>query len=230
MDAELEGIDFSDIDAGDEVPDEEPEVKAAAPSKKNGKSKVASKVAKAAVIEAAKPAPTKTAKPAAAKTAKPAKAAPAKVAKPVKTAKAVKAAKPAKAARLRAEPGKSKTPQNTPSGKMDPKEALKKGLIKLDEKGRDLPYKAGSTMRFYLEQAMQPGGVSEDSLEKWAMKNGYDHRYQRAVLVSGQNGGTAVRPYATTHTWKVEVKAGRIRVYDVKRVAFYKKIGRLFKK
>jgi hypothetical protein len=228
LESELEGVDFSDIEEEEEVPEVEPETKKPATSKK------AVKPAATKTVKAAKAAPAKAAKPTKTVKAAPAKAV--KATKTVKAAKNVKKAAPAKAAkaapakRLRAEPGHAKTPRNTPSGKIDPKVALKKGLIKLDAKGRDLPYKDGSVMRYYLEQALQPGGVSEDSLEKWAMKNGYDHRYQRAVLVSGQNGGTAVRPYATTHTWKVEVKNGRIRVYDLKRIAYYKKIGRLFKK
>jgi hypothetical protein len=246
LESDLEGIDFGDIETDDEIvgigaADDE---KKAAP--KPATRKAAPAKAAAAKVAAAKKAASKKA---AAKAA-PVKAAPAKAAaKKAASAKAapVKAA-PAKAAAKKAAPkravvkeapakkraaGNPKTERVAPEGKMDPRSALKQGLIKLDDQGRDMPFKPGSAMRWYLEQALLPGGVTEATLEKNAIKMGYDHRYQRAVLVSGQNGGTSGRPYATTHTWNIEVTEGknpRIMASNLKRIAFYKKIGRLFKK
>ena len=206
IELETEGIDFTDIETGDiEVP-ASPE---AAP---------ATKPRKAAAKRAAKPAKVVEPEPVAAEPEAPVK-------KAVKAApkKAAKKAAPKKAAKKPVQRSKKST------AKIDPKEAKKQGLIKLDEQGRDLPFKPGSVMRYYLTEAMEPGGTTEAALEKFASKNGYNHKFQMAVLLSGKSGDSGRRPYPSTHTWKVErdEKTGKIQVYNVRRIAFYARMDRV---
>lgn len=211
---DLEDVDFSDIEGDEPEVTEEP----AKPAKdaKAAKDTKPVKVAK-------EPKAVKDAKPA--KTAKQAKAAkPAKEAKAVKAVKAVKPVKEVKAVKAERKGRSAKSTE-----KIDPKEALKKGLITLDAKGRDLPFKTGSFMRWALEQALQPGGVTLKAIEKEAIKLNYDADFQLKVMLSGESGNSSLRPYPSTHTWKVEQdeKSGRIRVYDVKRIAYYERMPRL---
>lgn len=211
LEVDVDDVDFTGIDAGSEVPEETGTTK----STKHAKGVKVAKSAKTA--KAAKTAkPTKTAK-----TVTPEK--PAKAAKSAKTEKSAKAAKTEKPAKERSQRKQKSTE------KIDPKVALKQGLIKLDEQGRDLPFKSGSFMRWAVEQALEPGGVSEATLEKAAVKQGYNFKFQLAVLLSGKSGDSSLRPYPSTHTWKVErdEKKHTIRLYDLKRIAYYEKMARL---
>jgi ATP-dependent exoDNAse (exonuclease V) beta subunit len=201
IETELEDVSFEDVEAEDTEATTEAE-----PESTGSKGK---KAAKAHAKETKPAKAEKTAKTAKGKTAKPAKG---DKAKKVKKAKSDK-------------PKGARTQKS--SEKIDPKQALKDGLIKLDDKGRDLPFKAGSVMRECIEQALNRGGVEEKVLEKQVIKLGYDWKFQRAVLVSGRSGDSSLRPYPTTHTWDVEEKNGRIIVSNVKRIAFYKRMARI---
>ena len=215
---ELEDVSFDDVEA------EEPQATATRPAtegKSSGKSEKAAKASK----------PAKATK--AVKTVKQAKAAkPAKVEKATKVVKAahrdrVEKAKDTKAAKA-ARPAKERKGREVKSAeRMDPKVALKQGLIKLDEEGRDLPFKTGSMLRWVFNQLAQPGGVELKALEAKIRKNGLSPDFQLTVLRSGKSGDSGLRPYPSTHTWKVEEEKGRIRVYDLKRIAFYPKMARL---
>jgi|GEM_PF-5300292 len=202
---ELEDVDFGDIDVDEDVQQELDDV-----DERPAKSKSSKKDAKAA-----KSKKQSKAKPEKAAKAKPEKAAKAKPEKAAKTA--------AKSAKKEAKTKSTRKSKST--AKIDPKAA--KDRIQLDEEGRDLPFKASSMMRYALVQALKPGGADEKSLEKFVVGKGFNWKFQRAVLLSGKSGDSSLRPYPSTHTWKVEQKDGRIRVWDVKRVAFYEKMARI---
>jgi len=259
MSVDLEDVDFSDIETeadedaevdGDETEDadeDEPEEKPAKDEKLTKSAKADKVISGKSAGKAAKKvaAPVKAA---ATKTAKKVDAAPAKVTgkkstkpakaeeKVTKVAKAdTKAAAPAKATKKNSpiQTINAEQPHRTRTGKSDEpidlKVAKAEGLIKLDDKGRDLPFKAASMMRWFMEQCLEPGGASEKMLEKEVMKLAYDYKFQRTVILSGKSGDSSLRPYPSTHVWKTEVEGGKIRVYDVKRVAFYKKLPRIGK-
>jgi hypothetical protein len=218
INVDLEDVDFSDIETEDEesatVTTDETEGEDETPAETPTKAKKPAKLAKAAKV-------TKAAK------AAPKKAAPAKAVK--KTVAAPKAAA-AKDAAEKAAPLKTRKVREARSAeRIDPKTAKAEGLIKLDDKGRDLPFKTASMMRWVLEQCLEPGGAPEKMLEKEVVKLGYDYKFQRTVIVSGKSGDSSLRPYPSTHVWKTEIADGKIRVYDVKRVAFYRKMPRIGK-
>lgn len=212
MDVELEDVDFTDVEAEDTDTATTDDAEAEAPAKSTKK----------AAKSAGKKSAAKKATKAPAKETKPAKSAAKKVAKAPAKSAAKKAAKSDKSKGTR-------TPKS--SEPIDPKVALKEGLIKLDEHGRDLPFKAGSMMRWCLEQALEPGGVTEKEMEAKVIKLGYDYKFQRTVLLSGKSGDSSLRPYPSTHTWKAEAtgegKDARITVSNVKRIAFYKRMARI---
>ena len=236
LDVDLEDVDFSDVEAEDTeaTTDETEEDEAAAESdekpvkatKKTAAKKAApAKETKKAPAKETKKAPakeTKVTKNKAVKDAPKATKAPAKVAA-TKKAAPVKEAKPAKVAKEKGRKGRTQKSAE----KVDPKVALKEGLIKLDDQGRDLPFKPGSMMRYCLEAALEPGGATEKKLEAEVIKLGYDFKFQRSVLLSGKSGDSSLRPYPSTHVWKAEAKDGRIYVSDVKRIAYYARLARI---
>jgi hypothetical protein len=206
MEFDLEDVDLSNIEAA------EPVATTTKPAKSSSKKAAAKAPAKTVTKAVKKAEPVKAAKKAEApKADKTAVKAPAKVA-------TKKAAKPEGEKHVR-------TAKST--AKIDPKVAKAQGLIKLDDQGRDLPFKQGSTMRYCLEQALAPGGVKEKDLERELTKLGYSYPLQRFVLMSGKSGDSSFRPYPSTHVWKAEVKGDRIIVSDVKRIAFYHKMARI---
>jgi hypothetical protein len=202
MEVDLADVDLSDVEVA------EPAATTTKPAKGSGKKTAA---------KAATKAPAKTATKAAVKKAEPAKA----------DKKATKA--PAKAAAVKAPKADTvkKERASKSTAKIDPKVAKAQGLIKLDDKGRDLPFKEGSAMRYSLELALAPGGVKETELEKEITKLGYSFPLMRSVLLSGRSGDSSLRPYPTTHTWTAEAKGERIIVSNVKRIAFYHKMPRI---
>ena len=201
IDVDVDDVDFSDVEAAD---------------------------TSAATTDAA-PAKSKTKK---AKT-KTATKATAKETKSVKADK--KPAKPVKAVVKKKEPKKTKK-ADKPKGarsqksseKIDPKQALKDGLIKLDDKGRDLPFKEGSTMRYVLTEAMAPRRRSREGSGEGDHQAGLRlEKFQCTVIMSGKSGDSSLRPYPSTHTWTAESKDGRLYVSNVKRIAFYKRMARI---
>lgn len=158
--------------------------------------------------KATKPAPAKAAKPA--KTAKAAK--PAKSPKPAKTAKAEKKQAP-----------NTKIVKTTDTGEDK--------VIKLDDQGRDLPFKPSSWMRGCLVLALD--GVKVSKLEADLKKAGADVAFQMKMLRSGNNAGRTsegggLLPYPITHTWKITEDKGFIKAHDVKRVATFAKLERVY--
>lgn len=159
---------------------------------------------------------TAATKPVAKKAAKTANAKPAKSAKP--------AAKPAKAAKAvnTAKKDGTKAPVSRAKGK-------KEKTIKLDETtGLDLPFKTNSAMRYSLVQALQKGGIKAKELESKLTKLGYKAPFQMKMLRSGQSNGKGLLPYPVTHTWTVTEENGIIKAHNVKRVATFAKLERVY--
>ena len=154
MEVDLDQLDLSDVEVAGSA------TTTTKPAKGSAK-KAATKAAAKAPAKAEPKAAKKTEAP---KAAKKAEKAPAKAA--VKTA--TKAS--AKVAKKEVKADTPKQPRETKStAKIDPKVAKAQGLIKLDEQGRDLPFKPGG-MRYCLEQALEPGGAKEKDLEKEVTK------------------------------------------------------------
>jgi len=102
----------------------------------------------------------------------------------------------------------------------------KEKVIKLDDQGRDLPFKPNSAMRGALVQALD--GIKVSTLEANIKKAGWDVPFQMKMLRSGQSNGGKLLPYPVTHTWKITEENGVIKAHDVKRVATYSKLERVY--
>lgn len=138
-------------------------------------------------------------------------------------AKAAKRVAEKKATTKAAKPAKAKAEANTKIVKtVDGKEKV----IRLDDQGRDLPFKPNSAMRGTLVAALD--GVKVSKLEADLKKAGWDVDFQMKMLRSGQSNGGKLLPYPVTHTWKLHEENGVIKASDVKRVATYSKLERVY--
>lgn len=167
-----------------------------------------------------------------------AKAKVAKADKPVKgKAKVAKADKPvAKVAKTAKKAKKAPATERKPrtkksAAKIDPHSERGKALVKanLDDKGRDLPFKNPSNLRKMFVYALKTGRTLAEMNAKAKsldLKSG-DPTYQLAVLRALKSGESSLRPYPSTHVWKLTEDAGQFHIHGVKRIACYERMARL---
>jgi DNA-directed RNA polymerase specialized sigma24 family protein len=117
------------------------------------------------------------------------------------------------------------------AAKIDPHSEKGKALVKanLDEKGRDLPYKNPSALRKLFVFALRPGRTLAELTAKAKtldLKSG-DPSFQLASLRACKSGDSSLRPYPSTHTWKLDEENGAFHIHGVKRIACYERMARI---
>jgi hypothetical protein len=154
----------------------------------------------------------------------------AKVKKVAKTEKSAKAVKTVKKAKKAAAPERKPRTKKS-AAKIDPHSERGRELVKanLDDKGRDLPFKNPSNLRKMFVYALKTGRTLAEMNAKAKsldLKSG-DPTFQLAVLRSLKSGESSLRPYPTTHVWKLTEDAGQFHIHGVKRIACYERMARL---
>jgi DNA-directed RNA polymerase specialized sigma24 family protein len=163
-----------------------------------------------------------------------------KATKKVKTGKAKVVAKTAKVKVKsvtkgkvkKAKPEVERKPRKQRSAaKIDPHSEKGKALVKanLDDKGRDLPFKNPSNLRRLFVFALKPGRTLSEMTSKaksLPLKSG-DPSFQLTSLRACKSGDSSLRPYPSTHTWKLDEENGLFHIHGVKRIACYERMARL---
>lgn len=212
--AVLDGVDLGEVDVPEKAVKSAPVAKKVGDGKKKAGIKLVdkgTKKVKAKVADAPKSTKTAKAKKVAAKVAKVAKKGTAKKAKSKDEVR---------------KPRKQRS-----AAKIDPHTEKGKALVKanLDEKGRDLPYKNPSALRKLFVFALRPGRTLAELTAKAKtldLKSG-DPSFQLAALRACKSGDSSLRPYPSTHTWKLDEENGAFHIHGVKRIACYERMARI---